>query len=570
MMDVDKPPRRSSRKRSIIQADPANTSRPPKKPKTQAQQQETKDDTPTSYLRIYCLGSNDNGELGLGAGHGIGDVRVPTLNPFLSWPFSPPDPPSKDDAKKASPPPPTIKNKVTQLATGGMHSAALTTTNEILTWGVNDNGALGRDTSSARLEELIHNLTLQDDHHHHHLSLQNDDDHNDDDHNDDDHNDDDHNDDDHNDDDHNDDDNESDFDLNILEAKPHPVLFFDGTATTPTPPSQTPQWKALTACDSATFALSSTGQVYGWGCTRSSQGISLWTPHLQTQPTPAPIPLDEPIRKIAAGGNHVLALTDQGQVYTWGAGCEQGQLGRRLPQRGHSLLSCAVTPRKIKLKNIVDIATGPDHCFAVGKDGEVWGWGLDNYGQTGVSWKGEGGGCWGLFVEEPTRVKNLEEIVKGGGGRKIKRLAGGNSHSLCLLDDGSVWSWGRVDSCATGVDLEGVKRERGEGWEEEWVVKDSRGRARIVLCPVRILPQSEDEHDRIRWVEAGAEHGVAVTEDGRVLSWGFNLSHQTGHRGEEEVKVPRVVGMKGKLEGVKFSWAGAGGHFTMLGEEVGL
>lgn len=33
------------------------------------------------------------------------------------------------------------------LATGGMHCAALTHDNKILTWGVNDLGALGRDTS---------------------------------------------------------------------------------------------------------------------------------------------------------------------------------------------------------------------------------------------------------------------------------------------------------------------------------------------------------------------------------------------------------------------------------------
>lgn len=32
------------------------------------------------------------------------------------------------------------------MATGGMHCVALTNDNKILTWGVNDHGALGRDT----------------------------------------------------------------------------------------------------------------------------------------------------------------------------------------------------------------------------------------------------------------------------------------------------------------------------------------------------------------------------------------------------------------------------------------
>ena len=34
-----------------------------------------------------------------------------------------------------------------QIAAGGMHCVALTKGQQILTWGVNDNGALGRDTT---------------------------------------------------------------------------------------------------------------------------------------------------------------------------------------------------------------------------------------------------------------------------------------------------------------------------------------------------------------------------------------------------------------------------------------
>ncbi len=77
---------------------------------------------PTGRLRIYVFGGNSGGELGIGA-KSSDSVYKPTWNAKL------------DEAK------------VVQVATGGMHGVALTIDNKIVTWGVNDHGALGRDTS---------------------------------------------------------------------------------------------------------------------------------------------------------------------------------------------------------------------------------------------------------------------------------------------------------------------------------------------------------------------------------------------------------------------------------------
>ncbi|KAK7215146.1 hypothetical protein V2G26_003149 [Clonostachys chloroleuca] len=57
----------------------------------------------------------------------ISSATTPRFNPYLD----PQDP---------------TKFHVVQIACGGMHSVALTKDNKILTWGVNDEGALGRDT----------------------------------------------------------------------------------------------------------------------------------------------------------------------------------------------------------------------------------------------------------------------------------------------------------------------------------------------------------------------------------------------------------------------------------------
>lgn len=79
---------------------------------------------PTTRPDVYVFGSGSNAELGLGSKNAI-NVKRPRVNTSL-------------DAEKVG---------VVDIAAGGMHGVALThDNNQILTWGVNDNYALGRET----------------------------------------------------------------------------------------------------------------------------------------------------------------------------------------------------------------------------------------------------------------------------------------------------------------------------------------------------------------------------------------------------------------------------------------
>lgn len=82
-------------------------------------------EAPTQRLDVFVCGEGSSGELGLGTSKKAIDVKRPRLNANLA----------------AS----TVG--VVQIAAGGMHAIALTHDNKILTWGVNDQGALGRDTA---------------------------------------------------------------------------------------------------------------------------------------------------------------------------------------------------------------------------------------------------------------------------------------------------------------------------------------------------------------------------------------------------------------------------------------
>ena len=79
---------------------------------------------PIQVLNVFVCGEGSNSELGLGTAKKAIDVKRPRLNPLLG---------AKDV-------------KVVNLEAGGMHSLALTADGTVLSWGVNDNQALGRPT----------------------------------------------------------------------------------------------------------------------------------------------------------------------------------------------------------------------------------------------------------------------------------------------------------------------------------------------------------------------------------------------------------------------------------------
>lgn len=79
---------------------------------------------PTEKLNVYVFGDGEAGELGLGTGPETLEIEKPVLNRNLC----------------------SSAVGVVHVAAGGMHAVALTHDNRILTWGANDDGALGRDT----------------------------------------------------------------------------------------------------------------------------------------------------------------------------------------------------------------------------------------------------------------------------------------------------------------------------------------------------------------------------------------------------------------------------------------
>jgi regulator of chromosome condensation len=150
------------------------------------------------------------------------------------------------------------------------------------------------------------------------------------------------------------------------------------------------------------------------------------------------------IKFLAVGPNHLQALDHEGNVFAWGSG-EQNQLGRRIISRIRALVATPVNfglPKR-KIKNI---SCGAFHSFAIDDTGRVYAWGLNNFGQTGISVRA---GEANAIIEKPIVVTSLALY-------KLSAIQGGTHHSIACTQDQKILVWGRCDDSQAGIPLDEI------------------------------------------------------------------------------------------------------------------
>ena len=144
-----------------------------------------------------------------------------------------------------------------------------------------------------------------------------------------------------------------------------------------------------------TAALTERGAVYTFGNGGQGQyGVAEIQPApLKSQLVPRQVLAaffnGERVVMLAAGCAHTVALTEQGNVYTWGNGTS-GQLG-------HGSNRCEsgpqqVDPGRFRGEKVVFVAAGGMHTAAVTAGGRLYTWG---YGEDGELGHGDG---WTMHV----------------------------------------------------------------------------------------------------------------------------------------------------------------------------
>eukprot|EP00697_Spironema_sp_BW2_P012156 gnl/Spiro4/28263_TR13973_c0_g1_i1.p1 gnl/Spiro4/28263_TR13973_c0_g1~~gnl/Spiro4/28263_TR13973_c0_g1_i1.p1 ORF type:complete len:432 (+),score=29.07 gnl/Spiro4/28263_TR13973_c0_g1_i1:103-1398(+) len=156
-------------------------------------------------------------------------------------------------------------------------------------------------------------------------------------------------------------------------------------------------------------ALTDTGHVFCWGGNKNNECAVFSSSY-----APAPMHVDHLadfcVVKVVCGGFSSAALTDKGELYTWGFGM-QGQLG-------HGSYESEPVPRRVMgLSDVVDVSVGVQHMAAVTKDGRAYSWGNAADGRLGLA---------SDRTQRPSPTQ-MEDIVDACG------VACGSAHTLITV-----------------------------------------------------------------------------------------------------------------------------------------
>jgi alpha-tubulin suppressor-like RCC1 family protein len=185
---------------------------------------------------------------------------------------------------------------------------------------------------------------------------------------------------------------------------------------------------------------------------------------------------------VACGTKHTLALADDGNVYAWGDGksLALGQGEDTSHQAAPKLVEA------LRGKGVVAVYAGNGFSVARTKEGSLYSWGSNEYGQLGQGRTAKTASIGLVKLEKPVAVVSC-----------------GDLHVLAVSADGTtVFSFGSGADGRTGL-----------------------GNDEHASSPQEIPALS---HAQVAMVAAGGSHSLAVTKDNRVFTWGKGRHGQLG------------------------------------------
>lgn len=241
----------------------------------------------------------------------------------------------------------------------------------------------------------------------------------------------------------------------------------------------------IAAAGNSALALHRNGSVSAWGgrdfgLIGDGQHPKRYGESGPPATSPVRVPGVGGIVQLSTSGGHVLALTANGRVMSWGSN-HYGALGRP-PRRELPMDEAAEVP---DLADVVAVAAGLGVSTALKKDGSVWVWGANWHGQFGNGARTDPPGTASGFELVPQRVPGISNVTALAVG-----LTG--RHTLVLLKDGSLRGWGNTDWGQIGAGVSAT------------------------FQPAPVTPKITG----VKTLWAAGNHSFALKADGSLWVWG--------------------------------------------------
>ncbi|XP_069137757.1 probable E3 ubiquitin-protein ligase HERC1 isoform X1 [Argopecten irradians] len=251
--------------------------------------------------------------------------------------------------------------------------------------------------------------------------------------------------------------------------------------------------------DGHTLALSTDGEIFSWGdgdYGKLGHGSSCTVkyPKIVLGPLAGKI-----VKSVSAGYRHSAAVTEDGELYTWGEG-DYGRLG-------HGCSNGKSFPTRVtEIGCVGQVSCGGSHTMAISQDGKlVWSF---------------GGGDNGKLGHGDTNKQYKPKVIEAFAGLYIRKVVCGSHASMALTSTGQLYAWG-CGSCL------------GCGSEDFTALKP------------RLVEDLQSK--RIVDIAFGDSHCLALSHDSEVFAWGNNAMGQCGqgHAQSPITRPKKVLGLEG-------------------------
>ena len=277
--------------------------------------------------------------------------------------------------------------------------------------------------------------------------------------------------------------------------------------------------------------------VFSWGAGHFGQlGLGTSDTDRQLTYTPQPVVIQQllphaigsPIKQIAAGDWHGLALTESGRIWAWGSN-RSHQCGRKPSSRSsNSQATTLLSPLPIPLDvSAEQIGAGRSHSVAIVKEThQVYCWGSTLHGQ-----------CGNVVRKTPVSPHVVDGLSELG----FQKISVAGNHTLALTTGGRLFSWGDNSEGQLGHSLACPAQPRAKQVQDlDFVAVAAMHELKRPVDQKEAYDlKKESKHlkslPRIVDIFAGAAYSVAKSSSGHIYCFGSNDVGQLG------VPVPRSL-----------------------------